>query len=105
MAQHTPGQWSYHTRDHPITPAWQEVIIKANGWEPIATTMPERPGERLDRAEANACLIASAPDLLAALKALLWQYDHYGNLYGMALQDARAAIARAEGHSPTGGVQ
>lgn len=38
----------------------------------------------------------AAPALLAALEALVWQYDNNnGQLCGMALQDARAAIAQA----------
>jgi hypothetical protein len=48
---------------------------------------------------ANARLIAAAPDLLAALNALLWQHDNNGGqLCGMALQDARAALAKAGHH-------
>jgi hypothetical protein len=38
-------------------------------------------------------------EMLEALKALVWQHDNVGHLCGMALQDARAAIARAEPHT------
>ena len=40
-------------------------------------------------------------ELLAALKALIWQHDNNnGTLCGMALQDARVAVERAEGGDP-----
>lgn len=63
----------------------------------------ERPGEH----EANARLIAAAPDLLAALKALLreepltYEGSTDAKLYCSvdALAAARAAIAKAEGES------
>lgn len=45
-------------------------------------------------AEANARLIAAAPDLLAALKLVVEQ----GNLDVWLAKQARAAIAKAEGH-------
>jgi hypothetical protein len=58
--------------------------------------------------EANACLIAAAPDLLKALKELRSQFGFYQsgwmgypfpNRIGLAqdLADADAAIAKAEG--------
>lgn len=42
--------------------------------------------------EANACLIAAAPELLAALKAMLEEDDG-----GLAADQAREAVAKAEG--------
>jgi hypothetical protein len=44
----------------------------------------------------NARLIAAAPDLLDACKALL-EITDFVNLHGPATGDARAAIAKAEG--------
>lgn len=47
---------------------------------------------------ANARLIAAAPDLLAALKAMMSYYDTPSAPWAL-LDPARAAIARAEGRS------
>jgi hypothetical protein len=54
-----------------------------------------------DEAEANARLIAAAPELLAACKALMpegWDEGHMDHMPGIKL--ARLAIARAEGVQP-----
>lgn len=45
---------------------------------------------------ALADLFSAAPDMLEALEALLWQWDNHGTLMGMALQDARAVVAKAK---------
>ena len=80
---HTPGPWEVfnsHTGPYVIDSAEQGAICKL---------------EWCLEAEANARLIASAPELLAALKRLLSDvivcYD-----VGV-LREARAAIAKAEG--------
>lgn len=90
---HTPGPW--------------RVINAA----PRAdhTTSYLLSGHEWDNAQANARLIAAAPDLLAALDSILSVSDHDG--YGArtdaqipmlraALAQARAAIAKAKGAQP-----
>jgi adenine-specific DNA methylase len=48
--------------------------------------------------KADATLLASAPEMLQALEALLWQWDNNDKqLCGMALQDARAAVNNVKG--------
>jgi hypothetical protein len=47
--------------------------------------------------EANACLIAAAPDLLACLMDVL---DADGDLYAMDFDRYRVAIAKATGGAP-----
>lgn len=66
------------------TPLGGTVIITAQGNHYATTYDPEA-----------ARMIVAAPDILQSLSALLWQWDNHGTLMGMALQDARAAIARA----------
>jgi hypothetical protein len=68
---------------------------KLHGWVPV------------EHDEPNAILFASAPDLLAALRGLVEEFDHYDTEmtkigrghedYGRQRFQARAAIARAEG--------
>lgn len=98
MRKHTPGPWDveFAPDDLPhLRGAWNVaagvgryrcVVASRNLW-------PHRGGE----SDANAHLIAAAPDLLAALK---WAHQHCTMLYGNgdAMVDAMsAAIARAEG--------
>lgn len=73
-AEHTPGPWGI---DDPLSPA------------------------RHEEAEANARLIAAAPDLLAACKALL-DVSLQGGAQAryQARADAIEAIAKAEGRKP-----
>lgn len=90
--KHTPGPWKVgrlplrlEVDENPIP-----LIYTHDGGLEIAqvrTSAPE-PGER----EANARLIAAAPDLLAACKAALDMGDEFE-----AEKMIRAAIAKAEG--------
>jgi hypothetical protein len=88
-AQHTPKPWMARddegTGTLPCVLAEQALAI--GGYFYIAQC----------NLYADARLFAAAPDLLTALEALLWQHDNYGQLCGMALQDARAAIKAARG--------
>lgn len=105
LVSHTPGPWSV---EKPLE--FELSIVEADKptheWKFIAN-VPIAPEFEFPQAtaEANARLIAAAPDLLAALKAmdesLCNGFDtqaarHAGR---MALIAARAAIAKAEGRS------
>lgn len=97
MSAHTLGPWKVVERgasfsSHEIRPV-----------QPFPGSIPLAWVAKLNDGEANAKLIAAAPDLLAALKGML---DAYGELHarfdlGECQQtlDARAAIAKAEGQS------
>lgn len=93
----TPGPWTFNDDDWSVE-AGHHIICEMHG----------------DNAEANARLIAAAPELLEALKALaqlepmqirgvapsdhkLWQPSHGHGLTLQHVLDARAAIAKAEG--------
>ena len=87
--KHTPGPWKLTEHDERSAriESRLEFIARIEGIDWGS-----------EECKANARLIAAAPDLLEALKNLLWQHDNNaGQLCGMALQDARAAIAKAEG--------
>ncbi len=97
---HTPGPWEWRRPAHPDT-AGASYSIKTtsedkwneyNGY--VATLLANSPN-----AEANARLIATAPDMLAALKGMVADYEEFWGKEpgGWKNTDvARAAIAKAE---------
>ena len=102
-AKHTPGPWTAASQDTETN----EIPIK-RGKSILARVAPRPHWDATQ--EANAALIASAPDLLAALKSavsylesnrpkgkireIFTQLNEYEN---GVLKPARAAIAQAEG--------
>lgn len=114
-SKHTPGPWRL---DHAARGAGFSVVAaspkRAGGGNRICTCRPASYSpEAHDEAEANARLIAAAPDLLEELKNLLAAYEqpdrqlccHGGQdcgcrgatVHSQAQHYARAAIAKAEG--------
>lgn len=110
QVQHTPGPWQHNGLEQPAASAgldpadWLPVAVYA-GDTPICTTYL---GERFSRVAppveeraANARLLASAPDLLAALETLVamdnCNYERDTMRYEGAFDRAREAIARARG--------
>ena len=99
-ANHTPGPWS--------SSMWTDDVAGAVGWSIVCGDaghlVPTNTFETDDEeeAEANARLIAAAPELLDALKAMLDQFN-YSTVSGlvhdesMAIMKAREAIAKATG--------
>jgi hypothetical protein len=89
---HTPGPWTH----------------KATAGDHDFAVYPEATGRDLalvrDFNEANARLIAAAPEMLEALRDMLADLDMHGiALLGLdrgpgAMDKARAAIAKAQGH-------
>jgi hypothetical protein len=96
--KHTPGPWIYYA-DLPSTdPNWH-IVTTANKMRVLANVHIE-PGNAMD--EANARLIAAAPDLLEALKGLLSDIEEYQEINKLGGKDnhwqviSRTAIAKAE---------
>jgi hypothetical protein len=93
---HTPGPWeTFISGEPPLIEIWggekNEVVVAWRGFD----------GLERDASLANARLIAAAPDLLEALKALRLQALQSPDLrqtdWGQeALNTANAAIAKAE---------
>lgn len=84
--QHTPGPW-YATGVHVQSKVLEQdnYVCKAEGDTP-------------EQAESNARLIAAAPELLEALKAILSLVGNANTTTTeLTLRQARAAIAKAEG--------
>jgi hypothetical protein len=98
MSKHTEGPWTrkYQERFHHDNSAG---IRAANGLY-IAAALDRNSFDLDDEVEANACLIAAAPDLLAACEASLKVMEEipgYRDLVRDAESACRAAIARAHG--------
>jgi type VI protein secretion system component VasF len=85
-AKHTPGPWSYRQSRE----GSQTVYIV--GYGPVAAIA------RVPISEADAAIIAAAPDLLSTLRELADPdtYESPSKLREAAIR-ARAAIAKAEG--------
>ena len=92
--QHTPGPWFNYIAPHGtrhILPCAEPTL----GTVQICTfngSAHRKQGEE----EANANLIAAAPDLLAALR-LVTNDPSLGQLMGVTIASLRAAIAKAKG--------
>jgi hypothetical protein len=85
MSKHTPGPW--------VQTPWDSTAIfdAKNLQVPIAQTYPADTSQK--EAEANARLVAAAPQLLEALELIVEQ-DPDGE--GQGFIDARAAIKAAK---------
>ena len=89
-AKHTPGPWKSYEDDGFIN----LMVVDAEGYY-IAEAM----GRTKKNMEANARLIAAAPELLEALEKLCnrWQGDTELYAHGEEIKAGRAAIAKAKG--------
>lgn len=93
-ASHTPGPWF-------VSEFAGALIVRADLGDgesvDVAALMDEGSTEDVT-IEANARLIAAAPELLDALRRSLWLIEVEHKLDGQHItRDARAAIAKAEG--------
>ena len=93
-AKHTPGDWMADVTGR--SKRWR-VYARVNDGPSyiVAVVHNGAPGDTLDTERANARLIAAAPNLLAALQVVVAATPE-GRL-DLALEAARAAIARATG--------
>ena len=107
---HTPGPWAVHfdeTGGYDCM-SGSYAILCGEKWKEVAEVDQNQYGQkscdwdfRSQEAEANARLIAAAPELLEALRVILDSVDaHKVRLDIYELELARAAIAKATGGSP-----
>lgn len=86
--KHTPGPW--RRRPGPYGGLWAgPALLPHPGHETVALYRPEALAER----EADAALIAAAPDMLAALR-LIAGFPHNPRNRGLTLSEAAAEMAR-----------
>jgi hypothetical protein len=106
MSAHTPGPWRKETTrtldDAPISFLRLDWAIR-NGSDDNGAVIAHIPmqDDLILQSEANARLIAAAPDLLAALRNLLDASERYifSDECLREREAARAAIAKAEGQA------
>lgn len=99
--KHTPGPW--RTMDRPENAIWIQGQPDENGYREICT-LPNYQLLKREQTEANARLIAAAPELLEALRACDLFLTAHGQGWINASNEgrnawkmARAAIAKAQG--------
>jgi hypothetical protein len=80
--KHTPGPWNYDRSGY---------SLYVNSGRELVTAL-SMDGKRLETSEANARLIAAAPDLLAALQYAIKQVPELATVPGIS-----DAIAKATG--------
>jgi len=96
MKKHTPGPWAIVTGQGWRNAAIRPIVMGQQSQHTLARILPN------DDCEANARLIAAAPELLEALKGLLADISDYQTTNNLGGQRnhwqviARAAIAKAE---------
>ena len=108
MSKHTPGPWKavpQSTTEIAIVAPWSEEITPGNApgfadYQGIyVCALQHHRGDGAapkDHAEANARLIAAAPELLDALQALVFQVSES---MGWGCPKARIVIAKATGEA------
>lgn len=89
MSKHTPGPWHRNIRANGHYP----VVFAGRNQHVATATQQTDPAET----EANIDLIATAPELLQALRELIEAATHHQADAAAALAQARAAVAKAEG--------
>ena len=84
---HTPGPWGIYTPEHDVT-AWDE---EADQTVTVAIMADDEPNKTR---EANARLIATAPDLLEALQSLLASLENidFSHLDYLAREDGDGSV-------------
>ena len=94
---HTPGPWH---AEHGTPTGRRLVADLVEGEQHLTHYRIVHEGEREGDGEADALLIAAAPDLLSVLVGLVGLAQVAGtrlHQYAEALEDARAVIAKAVG--------
>jgi hypothetical protein len=90
MSKHTPGPWKFHKQARTI------AIFTASNADTVASVPISQIVDNTRR-EADARLIAAAPELLEALKAALYLGDFRSEAAQLAWAKALDVIAKATG--------
>lgn len=104
MKKHTPGPWKIDSSGPTISTAeaYGTFIATVAGAEEYAPGSPEEAREIQAECDANAALIAAAPDLLASCNEMLTlMSEYFGSVHddddaALVMNRAEVAIAKAE---------
>lgn len=109
MKEHTPGPWRINVSGSEVGVNYSFLARKKNGWVNILKGNSKHDGitrATCAEAAANARLIASAPDMLAALVMAERKLSAYVGVCGgdkeltdEVLPLCRAAVAKAQGEA------
>lgn len=91
----TPGPW--FTKREGWSTVYVEARIDGGMIQEVAACGPTDAGQ--DQQQANARLIAAAPDLYEALESLVDEVTNHGEADGAILDSARAALTKARGEA------
>ena len=95
--QHTPGPWKVKAGTNAVLAGRKQICSHVNAASALTVNMVKD----YEIAQANARLIAAAPDLLGALQNMLAQYNTVHGTGDMEMQSAidfaHKAIAKARG--------
>lgn len=101
MSNHTPGPW-VRCKEAPKIIMSGSFIDGHEGYIVGSVSGNDNSGfyASEEEAEANACLIAAAPDLLSIVQRLValdaqWHPDRHASEKAELMEEARAAIAKA----------
>lgn len=99
--KHTPGPWSANfTRLSGLAIGFHITDKKHGSLRPICEAYDKTGAMDPDEIDANARLIAAAPELLNALQVLLSLHDarvDTADAWNISMEEARSAIAKATG--------
>lgn len=91
--KHTPGPWTFEK----VTKPTRYFEVHIPGDHPIAVGRSGGPDDVHACDEANARLVAAAPEMLEALKAVDGYFEPNPKGVPAWLKQVRAAIAKADG--------
>ena len=94
MSKHTLGPWEV-SEGYP-SDIWH-VDMPSRGYSVVVSRAEEDWDMAVEEVQANARLIAAAPDLLDALENMIDACEHWEDQDDPVLVAARGAIAKAQG--------
>lgn len=99
--KHTKGPWyvgAMNDRlfiiDAPPRPSTDDIVFGGSGPKVIVAM----PGDGGPEEEANAFLLATAPDGLTLARSIVWEMETFGRVSMGTYQEARGLITKATAH-------